>query len=88
MKTIEVKNGRFILPEDIDYPITIRYPFKTERISKRYKGVIFMSLIKNINTEVKENIQSSRQGNIGIGLKNIPIPPNVKTLGVSYENMS
>jgi hypothetical protein len=33
-----------------------------------------MSLIKHINTEVKENIQSSRQGNIGVGLKNIPIP--------------
>lgn len=33
-----------------------------------------MSLIKNINTEIKENIQSSRQGNIGVGLKNIPIP--------------
>jgi hypothetical protein len=33
-----------------------------------------MSLIKNISTEIKENIQNSRQGNISIGLKEIPIP--------------
>lgn len=33
-----------------------------------------MSLIRNINTEVKDNIQNSRQGNISFGLKDASIP--------------
>jgi len=33
-----------------------------------------MSLIKNINTEIKKNVQNSRQGNIAFGLKDMSIP--------------
>jgi len=33
-----------------------------------------MSLLKNINTEIKKNVENSRQGNISFGLKNVSIP--------------
>ena len=33
-----------------------------------------MSLTKNINTEIKKNIENSRQGNMAFGLKDMPIP--------------
>ena len=33
-----------------------------------------MSLLKNINTEIKENVENSRQGDISFGLKSVSIP--------------
>lgn len=45
MKKIKVTKGTFALPKDVDFPVTIRYPFTTERIGKtdafRRQDVIF-----------------------------------------------
>jgi|APFre7841882630_1041343.scaffolds.fasta_scaffold186278_2 hypothetical protein len=34
MKKIKVTKGTFALPKGVDFPVTIRFPFLTERISK------------------------------------------------------
>ena len=35
MKKIKVTRGTFTLPKGVDFPVTIRYPFMTECISKK-----------------------------------------------------
>ena len=34
MKKIRVAKGKFSLPRGVDFPVTIRYPFMTEHITK------------------------------------------------------
>ena len=33
-KTIDMIDGKFDLPDGVEYPVTIRFPFSTQRIGK------------------------------------------------------
>ena len=39
MKNIICRNGNFRLPIDVDYPVTIRQPFVTSRITINKEGI-------------------------------------------------